>query len=224
MRNYNTPHPPQAATSPTRGEVSIPISRLSSSDKGKEEILHEGSPLPQWERSPFRAAKWRVRGPYSSLLPTATFAILLSVFLSQTELKVNQTPSLGYKVFFCIKGLALNRGDFVTFNTHPTAYFGDISYTKRLMGMPGDLIHIDEDQIFINNQPIGTLRTSTQDGKILTPLKSRSIPEGYVFVSADHSRSFDSRYEEFGLVKETCLKAKCFGFFKVNTPVQESSL
>lgn len=157
------------------------------------------------------------------LIGTLSLGLLLSVFLTQTEVKINQTPSLGYKVFFCIKGLALKRGDFVTFNTHPTAYFGNISYTKRLMGMPGDRIHINEGQVFINNQPIGALRTTTQDGKSLHPLKAKRMPEGYVFVSADHSRSFDSRYEEFGLVKKDCLKAKCFGFFKVNTPVSEST-
>lgn len=180
----------------------------------------------------------RLLSPFWSqvLIGTLSLGLLLSVFLTQTELKVNQTPSLGYKVFFCVKGLALKRGDFVTFNTHPTAYFGNISYTKRLMGLPEDRIHVrkssNKSQLFINDQPIGTLRTTTRDGKPLHPLKAKSIPEGYVFVSADHSRSFDSRYEEFGLVKETCLKAKCFGFFKVvshvknsiNTSVQEAAL
>lgn len=40
----------------------------------------------------------------------------------------------------------------------------------------------------------------TTNGSLLTPLRATIVPEGYVFVAGDHLRSFDSRYEEFGLV------------------------
>lgn len=40
----------------------------------------------------------------------------------------------------------------------------------------------------------------TKYGDPLTPLRAERIPAGYVFVAGDHPRSFDSRYEEFGLV------------------------
>jgi signal peptidase I len=41
----------------------------------------------------------------------------------------------------------------------------------------------------------------TTEGDPLTPLSAKVIPEGALFVLGDHPRSFDSRYEEFGLVK-----------------------
>ena len=145
-----------------------------------------------------------------------SLGVLLSALLTQTEIKINQTPSLGYRVFFCLKGLEVTRGDFVSFTDHGTAYFGNLSYTKRLSGLPGDQIRRTRHQLFINDKPVGTLRSATRDGKPLSPLKAKRIPEGYVFVSADHPRSFDSRYEEFGLVKQSCLICKCFGFFKLN--------
>jgi signal peptidase I len=40
----------------------------------------------------------------------------------------------------------------------------------------------------------------TTGGDPLTPLSAKIIPEGALFVLGDHPRSFDSRYEEFGLV------------------------
>ncbi len=45
------------------------------------------------------------------------------------------------------------------------------------------------------------LLDQTTGGDPLTPLSTKVIPEGTLFVLGDHVRSFDSRYEEFGLVK-----------------------
>lgn len=148
---------------------------------------------------------------------TLSLVVVLAILMTQTEIKINQTPSLGYRVFVCVKGLKLKRGDFVSFHNHPTAYFEKISYTKRLMGLPGDPIHMEKHQprLFVNDKLIGFLRTTTREGKPLHPLKATIVPEGYVFVSADHPHSFDSRYEEFGLVKQDCLLSRCFGFFKL---------
>lgn len=144
-------------------------------------------------------------------------ATILAALFTQTQLYLNQTPSLPYKVFFCINRLKPQKGDFVSIYNHPTAYFGNIPYTKRLVGLPGDSIHLHHAFVSVGFKPIGPLLENTRDGKPLHPLKKKTIPYGYVFVSADHSRSFDSRYEEFGLVKRECLIGKCFGFFKVNT-------
>ncbi|MFX6119214.1 S26 family signal peptidase, partial [Acinetobacter baumannii] len=44
------------------------------------------------------------------------------------------------------------------------------------------------------------LLDKTKEGKLLTPLSISIVPEGYIFVVGDNIRSFDSRYEEFGLV------------------------
>jgi signal peptidase I len=44
------------------------------------------------------------------------------------------------------------------------------------------------------------LLDQTTGGDPLTPLSAKIIPEGALFVLGDHPHSFDSRYEEFGLV------------------------
>jgi conjugal transfer pilin signal peptidase TrbI len=135
------------------------------------------------------------------LILGASLGCVLGFILSETYLTINQSPSLGYKAFLCFKGLTPKRGDFVSIEGHPTTYFDGLHYTKRLTGLPGERV---EDHL-------GTLKTTTRDGKPLHPLKAMTIPEGYVFVSADHPHSFDSRYEEFGLVKESCMRGTCLG-------------
>lgn len=145
--------------------------------------------------------------------------MLLVVLLTQVHFSINKTQSLPYKIFICVHGIALHRGDFVSIHNHPTRYLGKIHYTKRLMGLPGDKILIHHKKAYINtrtghNHLIGSLLQKTKDGKPLHSISETTIPEGYVFVSADHPRSFDSRYKEFGLVKQENIWGKCFGFFK----------
>jgi conjugal transfer pilin signal peptidase TrbI len=160
----------------------------------------------------------------SLILIGTCLGLILGFVLSQTHLTINHSPSLGYKAFLCFKGLTPKRGDFVSIEGHPTAYFEGLHYTKRLVGLPGERIqthdnhehdnHGHVNQMFVGDHFVGTLRTVTRDGKPLHPLKATTIPEGYVFVSADNPQSFDSRYEEFGLVKKTCIRGICRGFFK----------
>jgi len=65
MKKDKTPHPPQAATSPTRGEV---IHTLFPNVSRETNVRCEvRKPLPLWERSP----KGRVRGSYTHLSGSA---------------------------------------------------------------------------------------------------------------------------------------------------------
>lgn len=127
------------------------------------------------------------------------FVVLIGA-LSFTELNINRTKSLPYSVFLTVKGLPYKEGDFVTIRNHSTRYFSDICFTKRVEGMEGD-----------KTAPLLTdLKTHTKHSKPLTPLKAKTIPAGYVFVKANHPRSFDSRYEEFGLVAADSIIGKAF--------------
>ena len=159
----------------------------------------------------------------SLVLIGASLGLTLAIILSQTSLTINQSPSLGYKAFLCFKGLTPKRGDFVSIEGHPTSYFDELHYTKRLVSLPGDQIRISDKQVSIDGSFIGVLRSTTRDGKPLHPLQTTTIPEGYVFVSADNPHSFDSRYEEFGLVKESCIKGTCVGLLKTEEKSEEVS-
>ena len=103
------------------------------------------------------------------------------------------------------KSSFIKRGDIVLIQGHAPQYVGEKSFTKRVMGLPGDIIikHQKELEVKAKNSSVSTLfplLDKTKEGQTLTSLSLQSIPEGYLFVVGDHPRSFDSRYEEFGLV------------------------
>ncbi len=133
-------------------------------------------------------------------------AVTLLMISTQTQVVINRTPSLPYKAFFCVKGLTLQKGDLVGIRGHrppghQTKYFKDTHFTKRLLGLPGDQV------------PSLPLKQSTKNNKPLHPLKAQTVPKGYVFVATNHPDSFDSRYQEFGLVKQEHL-CRCLGVWK----------
>jgi conjugal transfer pilin signal peptidase TrbI len=55
---------------------------------------------------------------------------------------------------------------------------------------------------------ISKSKTHSKDGRILTPIRPGFVPKGLVFVRGDHERSFDSRYEELGLIHEKDLQGR----------------
>jgi conjugative transfer signal peptidase TraF len=126
--------------------------------------------------------------------------IPLCLFLSLTQLGINMTPSLPYKLFLTIKGGSFQKGDLVTIAGHPTRYYQNTHFTKQLKGISGDRIRILNQKVYINEDMIGRVYDKTTQGQPLTAQQAQVIPEGMLFVAASHERSFDSRYEEFGLV------------------------
>ena len=134
-----------------------------------------------------------------------------------THVSFNASSSLPYEGFFCVKHLDVKRGDLVCLRGHETAYAPGAVLTKRLIGLPGDRILRKGRSVFVNDTFVGKLRPKTRDGRPLTPLQKGIIPQGFVFVGADHPRSFDSRYREFGLVDQNCIQGRCFGVFRKQT-------
>lgn len=147
------------------------------------------------------------------ILILLTFAFLLWVIATCTHFYECGSESLqGVRYILATNRLSLKRGDIVSIDGHDTAYVQGKTLAKKLIGLPGDVIEQNQkgiivSQTFNGRQRIKIPLTSTllllektTDGKCLTPLSAKRVPKGYVFVAGDHPQSFDSRYEEFGLV------------------------
>lgn len=137
----------------------------------------------------------------------------------------------------------IKRGDIVSIQDYEPAYVGKKPFAKRVLGLPGDLILKDKNTVTIvpkafmpmtpvSKGPMSTpgmpmasdsvtlpLLEKTSQGKPLTPISAEFVPEGYVFVAGDNLNSFDSRYEEFGLVPMEKIWGKAIAVFGAQYPV-----
>lgn len=94
----------------------------------------------------------------------------------------------------------LKRGDIITFHPEPGS---DISYVKRVIGLPGEEIEAIANSVFINGREISFWHGTGTWGPVV-------IPENAVFVMGDNRGiSFDSR--QLGCVDFSQIKAKVIG-------------
>lgn len=118
----------------------------------------------------------------------------------QTRLLECVSESLqGIRYLLVWKGTEVKREDIVFIKDHKIKHVPQTQFAKRVLGLPGDMISRNKEAISIGSYQLPLLK-QTKDGKPLTPISALYVPKDHAFVAGDHSRSFDSRYEEFGLV------------------------
>ena len=129
--------------------------------------------------------------------------ILVAVVISCIVLKenfslyINQSNSLPFRAFLVIKNQQPKRNHYIAFN-HP--WFKD-PLVKQVVGVEGDVVYKVNGNLWVNNQNIGSVLKKTKTGRPLTSLAHKGeIPPKHYFVAAFHNGSFDSRYEEVGLI------------------------
>jgi hypothetical protein len=77
-------------------------------------------------------------------------------------------------------------------------------FIKYLWGVPGDRIEVVGRKVYLINRKgryfMGDAKPQSRHGAPLTPIKSQTIPEGYVYMWSPHIDALDSRYSVVGLV------------------------
>lgn len=138
---------------------------------------------------------------------------VFTVLISTTQFLILQGECLDHKLAFVVRGWPVVPGDLIHIKDHVGFYKPKpAAYVKKLMGLSGDRMEIKDQHMYVNGIDVGFVRTHTKDGRKLTPIQASRIPQGYVFVMATHPYSFDSRYQEFGLIKLENVQGKAWGF------------
>lgn len=121
----------------------------------------------------------------------------LSVWLGNSE--IGKSLSLDYQ-----------RGDIVVFQKP-----GNKDFIKRVIGMPGDKIRIDNGYVFINGEKLEesdylSPSTFTRGGTFLRDDgEDIEIPQGkYAMMGDNRNNSHDSRYIDIGFIDREWIKGK----------------
>ena len=150
-----------------------------------------------------------------------TFLVVFGVIWQASNyvtLVYSRTNSLPYSLFLNLKQVTPKRGQYSCFEC--PWYGGRV--IKKIVGMGGDILfyddkgdlwiettlRIDHYSTRVDFLKVGKHKERSKDGRLLSPIKPGVIPQGKVFVVGDHERSFDSRYEELGLIPEKILQGR----------------
>ncbi|NNE63597.1 MAG: hypothetical protein HKN34_05900 [Gammaproteobacteria bacterium] len=129
--------------------------------------------------------------------------LTVTLYFSQARyvLMVNKSDSLAGTLYFLDKTRVPGCSDYTAFDMPVEArFFRGSRLIKQVRGCAGDRITTHVRMIFINGREVGLARTKAGNGNYdLYPIAAGVIPDGKVYLKSTHVRSYDSRYESFGL-------------------------
>ena len=130
------------------------------------------------------------------------FIAILSFFC---KVVISETDSLPEHYFLHFPFIKAHKNDYTFF--YSEWYQGKI--IKKIIGVEGDKVMRDKTGcVWVNQTRIGIPKLKATDGSRLTPVEAKIIPKGYVFVYSNNENSFDSRYEELGLIPVSRLQGR----------------
>ena len=138
--------------------------------------------------------------------------ILVSKFSYGTHIP-NEIPFINVKLFddIVLFSKVPQRGDIIVFK-FPKDETRD--FIKRVIGLPGDLLEVKRQKVYINNKPYKDIHARHTDSPSDSPLVPRDdfgpilVPDDHVFVMGDNrENSQDSRYWGYLNVKKIRGKA-----------------
>lgn len=137
------------------------------------------------------------------------FCLFGCLFFFDFGVKYNSTKSLPYHLFISTSLGQLKKGKIIAFQ-HPEI---KSLVGKIVTGLPGETIQIKNNRVFVGGIDCGLIKHVSSSGKEYHPIQEGFIPNGFVFVSATHPDSFDSRYIEFGLIDQNWITGELWPLF-----------
>jgi conjugal transfer pilin signal peptidase TrbI len=154
--------------------------------------------LPDWIRRAFTPFCTEIRQRW--LLHVLIALVFAAAY---QHLLFNLTPSLPYVLAVLDRSATVERDDLIVFRFQGAEigpYLKGQWFFKRVVGLPGDAVTVDGQNVFINAAYVGFAKPRTRTGEPLEPIAPGLIPPGRYYVQGTHPDSFDSRYRANGLI------------------------
>ncbi len=148
-----------------------------------------------------------------SLLVAVIIALLIRHYVVEIFLVEGQSmhPTLSHSERLVVNKFLYrfdepSRDDIVVFE-----YSGDKDFIKRVVGLPGEKVKLDEGQVYLDGDPLEEDYTSGSEDDNFGPEK---VPDDHYFVLGDNrDNSMDSRSASVGYISEEQIKGKAFFAF-----------
>ena len=139
----------------------------------------------------------------------------LTLFTSRYQLAINFTESLPGTVFLIDKkDRRVEKGELIAFTWKGASPIPDgVTVIKRVAGVPGERVHVENRFVFIDRQPVGIAKTLSRTGEPLTHISDGVIPRLHFFAAGDHMDSFDSRYAKPGLIPFSSVRGRAYSLW-----------
>lgn len=135
-------------------------------------------------------------------------------FVINYQFAWNKTESLPQKLFIIKMGELPLKYDYIMFYAPSTSTLKSKSTViKKVIGVSGDVVTKTEQTFYINDKKIGIAKTHSLKGRLLREGKVGIIPKGKYFVWTPNKNSYDSRYDEIGLIDERYIIGVAYPLF-----------
>lgn len=145
--------------------------------------------------------------------------VLLLLILAVTPwygLKWNASASLDGYLYLIEMHTHIDRGDIILFKTPQNALHNDHDFGKYVAGVSGDSIVVKGREFYSGDKYLGLAKTHSLEGVPLKPSMAEGehiIPDGMYFVWTHHKDSYDSRYEDIGLIENRAVIGRLHRIF-----------
>lgn len=139
-----------------------------------------------------------------------SFLSALLVFNYFFTLGINVSQSLPESLFLIHKNdHSFSRGDYISFRWHGGGpYQPGVKFTKIVRGVPGDVVTIIDQKVYINGEYVSTAKKRATTGQPLEIGPTGIIPPGSYYVHGTHKDSLDSRYAMTGWIHSGAVVGK----------------
>jgi conjugal transfer pilin signal peptidase TrbI len=148
---------------------------------------------------------WKPNNRFRISLIALAATSMIWLLQANYEVVINHSESLPIHFVLIEKGqipTKLNQIFVFKVRNNPHYKMQEMNFIKLVGGFAGDKIETNGRDFYVRGKFIGTAKTQSLKGLPLEMSKMGTIPEHTFFAYTPHIDSFDSRYQDLGLIDE----------------------